>query len=102
MTQLEIMLNNGNQVAYRIGASLLGLFGLYIFFTTLPQAARNPVKLVSGALLIVGAGAVFKMLPALNSGGQDAGTQMTGGGAYSMPAPAGLQRPVSLTAGLRL
>ena len=64
---------------------MLGIWGIYYFFRNLfGEAGRNPVRIVVSVLVIVGAGAVYGILPTLLGAGQNTGNQLTGGGGYSM------------------
>lgn len=89
MSQIEVLLNNIRALMASAGGSILGIWGMVIFFKALfAEGGRNPVRLAVAALMIVGAGAVFTMIPTLLQAGQDTGQQVGGGGGYSMPAPA--------------
>lgn len=88
MTQLEQMLQNTYQLGFRGGGLLLGIWGLYIFFKSLfGEGGRNPVRIVVSVLTIIAGAAIFQLLPALISVGKDTGSQLGGGGGYSMPDP---------------
>ena len=66
---------------------LLWRLGLYIFFKSLfgEGGLANPVRIVVSVLAIVAAGAMFQLLPKLVEIGKDTGSQLSGGGGYSMP-----------------